>query len=189
MDGYTGDMTPVQAEEFRFRALDYGPDVAAILALDGDGERLMPLAMEQCSSEAARERLRAFPPRQLFAVARAPEAALSGLYVYFSCFEEAHSIAQDIATAEGSYWHAIVHRQEPDAGNAAYWFRQVGTHPIFPALARGAGQEGSWDPFAFIEISEQARRQPGSELEGRARTIQRIEWQLLFDYCARPAVA
>jgi hypothetical protein len=169
--------------------LDYGTEVVAILALDGDGERLMPLAMEQCSSEAARERLRGASAARLFAGARAPEAALSGLYVYFSCFEEAHAMAQDIATAEGSYWHAIVHRQEPDAGNAAYWFRQVGAHPIFPALARAAGQEGRWDPFAFIEMCEEARRRPRSELEDRARGIQRVEWQLLFDYCARPAVA
>jgi hypothetical protein len=175
--------------EFRFRAADYGPDVAAILALDGDGERRMPLAMERCSSEAAREWLRASSPPLLFAGARAPEAAMSGLYVYFSCFDEAHGIAQDIATAEGSYWHAIVHRQEPDAGNAAYWFRQVGTHPIFPALARAAGRQGNWDPFAFIEMCEQARRLPGSELEARALEIQHAEWQLLFDYCARPAVA
>jgi hypothetical protein len=180
----------VEASGLLFRAADYGPEVAAILALDGDGERLMPLVMERCSSEAAaRERLRAASAARLFAGARAPEAALSGLYVYFSCFEEAHAIAQDIAKAEGSYWHAIVHRQEPDAGNAAYWFRRVGTHPIFPALACAAGQEGRWDPFAFIEMCEQARRQPGSELEARARAIQRVEWQLLFDYCARPAAA
>jgi hypothetical protein len=167
--------------------LNYSPEVLAILALDGDGERLMPLAIERCSSEAARDRLRTASASNLFPGARAPEAALCGLYVYFSCFEQAHTIAQDIATPEGSYWHAIVHRQEPDAGNAAYWFRQVGTHPIFPALARAAGQEGPWDPFAFIEQCEQARRQPGSELETRTRTIQRAEWQLLFDYCAQPA--
>jgi len=172
-----------------FRALDYGAEVAAILTLDGDGERLMPLAMERCSADAARERLRAASAGRLFAGARAPEAALSGLYVYFSCFAEAHATAQDIATAEGSYWHAIVHRQEPDAGNAAYWFRQVGAHPIFPALARAADREGGWDPFAFIEMCEQARGRPGSELETRAREIQRIEWQLLFDYCARPAAS
>jgi hypothetical protein len=166
---------------------DYSSEVVAILALDGAGERLMPLAMERCSSEAARERLRAVSAARLFAGARAPEAALSGLYVYFSCFEEAHAMSQDIPTAEGSYWHAIVHRQEPDAGNAAYWFRRVGAHPIFPALARAAGQDGPWDPLAFIEMCEQARRQPGSELEARAQAIQRTEWQLLFDYCARPA--
>ena len=170
---------------FLFRAADYGPEVSAILALDGDGERLMPLAMERCSSQAARQRLRAASPSRLFAGARAPEAALSGMYVYFSCFEEAHAAAQEIATAEGSYWHAIVHRQEPDAGNAAYWSRRVGAHPIFPMLARAAGQRERWDPFAFLAMCEQARRQPGSELEARARALQRVEWQLLFDFCAR----
>jgi hypothetical protein len=161
-----------------FRAADYGPEVAAILALDGDGERLMPLVMGRCSSEIARARLGEASPSLLFAGARAPEAALCGLYVYFSCFAEAHAIAQDIDTAEGSYWHAIVHRQEPDSENAAYWFRQVGAHPIFPRL-------GPADPFAFIEMCEQARLLPGSELENRAWVIQRLEWQLLFDYCAR----
>lgn len=173
-------MTPLQCES-RFRATDYGPEVAAILALDG--ERAMPLAMEG-GSEEARERLRSASPPRLFPDARAPEAAFSGLYVYFSCFEEAHTIAQDIPTAEGSYWHAIVHRREPDAGNAACWFRQVGTHPIFPALARAARRGGAWDPFAFIELCEEARKQPGSELEARARAVQLIEWQLLFDWCA-----
>jgi len=173
--------------QFRFQPSAYGPQVAAILALDGDGQRRMPLAMEKCSSEEARERLKAVSPGELFAGARVPEAALAGLYVYFSCFNEAHGIAQDIATPDGSYWHAIVHRQEPDAGNAAYWFQQVGAHPIFAALARETGKQAQWDPFAFIEMCEKARRQPGSEIETRAREIQRIEWQLLFDYCARKA--
>jgi hypothetical protein len=167
-----------------FNAADYGPEVAAILAMDGDGLRAMPLAMDGGSAEA-RERLRGASPPQLFPAARAPEAALAGLYVYFSCFEEAHTAAQDIDTPEGSYWHAIVHRREPNAENAAYWFRQVGTHPIFPALAQAAGSEGPWDPFAFIEMCEQARGLPGQELETRARAVQLAEWQLLFDWCAR----
>ena len=57
-----------------------------------------------------------------FPRARVPEAALSGLYLYFSCWDEAHVIAQDLSSAEGSFWHGIVHRQEPDAENASYWF-------------------------------------------------------------------
>jgi hypothetical protein len=164
---------------FVFDPSAYGPDVAAILALTDNGRRLLPLVMEGNAIEAGRQRLRGVSPSTLFPAARAPEAAMSGLYVYFSCFDEAHSIAQDIPTAEGSYWHAIVHRQEPDAGNSSYWFRQVGAHPIFQALPQ------PWDPFAFIEQCESARRNPGSELETRVRTLQRLEWSLLFDYCAR----
>ena len=177
----------MDASGFVFHPADYGAEVAEILRLDGNGARLMPLAMEQCSSEAARERLRGASAGRLFPGARAPEAALSGLYVYFSCFEEAHTIAQDIATMEGSYWHGILHRQEPDAGNAAYWFRRVGAHPIFAALAEASGREAPWDPFTFVDMCELARRQPGSELEARARGIQLLEWQMLFDYCARAA--
>ncbi|MGA2132239.1 MAG: hypothetical protein ABSH50_08110 [Bryobacteraceae bacterium] len=165
----------------------YTAEVSAILALDGDGRRPMPLVMERCLSEPARARLRGAPARQLFPGARAPEAAMAGLFVYLGCFDEAHGIAQDIATPEGSYWHAIVHRQEPDADNASYWFRRVGRHPIFPALARAAGVPNAWDPFAFIAQCEAARRSPGAELETQARALQLLEWQLLFDYCARPA--
>jgi hypothetical protein len=166
----------------------YGEEVAHILSLDGSGQRPMPLAGGRCSTGAP-EILRRTPARNLFSSSRAPEAAMAGLYLYFSCWDEAHTIAQDVDTAEGSYWHAIVHRQEPDAGNSAYWFRKVGTHPVFPALrerAAAAGIESGphWDPFTFIDICEQARRAPGSELEKKALEVQLAEWQLLFDFCA-----
>jgi hypothetical protein len=177
-----------------FDAKAFGDQVAAILALDGSGERLMPLTVSRCSSDRAREMLRASTAHALFPSARAPEAALAGLYLYFSCFDDAHEIAQRIDSVDGSFWHAIVHRQEPDAGNSSYWFRRAGLHPIFPALAeRAAGIGGrysvklpaAWDPFAFINLCEAARERPGSNIEKAALEIQRAEWQLLFDHCAR----
>src|ERR1051326_6331993 len=100
----------------------YGEPVASILALDGNGQRLMPLARGTCSSEEARRRLQDAKPTDLFVRSRAPEAAMSGLYLYFSCLDEAHRIAQSVETPEGAFWHGIMHRQEPDAGNASYWF-------------------------------------------------------------------
>jgi hypothetical protein len=175
----------------------YGAQVAEILALAESGERLMPLAEGTCCSEAALRRIQSANAGDLFDEARAPRGALAGLYLYFSCREEAHETAQSDSSAEGSYWHAIVHRQEPDAGNSSYWFHRVGDHAVFPRLleaaeAIAAGQaeatlrfSKTWDPFAFIETCEQARRQPGSALERAALEIQRAEWQLLFDYCAR----
>ena len=173
-----------------FDPQSYGRAVAAILHLDGDGRRLMPLATSGAVSGQARGMIREAGAKQLFPRSRAPEAALAGLYLYFDCWTEAHETAQDIATPEGSYWHAIVHRQEPDAWNSGYWFRQVGAHAIFPALRDVAAEIGlalgaKWNPQAFIELCERARQSPGSDLERQAQEVQRAEWQLLFDYCAR----
>ncbi len=173
-----------------FKASGYGTDPARILSLDGDGGRPMPLAAAGCVSAAAREELKRWTAQSLFPQAHSPEGAMSGLYLYFSCFDEAHLIAQDLDTADGSFWHGIVHRQEPDPGNSAYWFRRAGKHPIFPALRDEARRRGfdtgkEWNPFAFIEFCESARLGPGSDEEGIAMQVQLVEWQLLFDHCAR----
>lgn len=179
-----------------FDPATYGPTVQDLLALDGNGERLMPLASGTCSSLEARSRLRQASAKDLFGSSRAPEAALSGLWLYFSCLDESHSLSQDIHTAEGSFWHAIMHRQEPDPWNSGYWFRRVGVHPVFPRLAERARelaaaipkagfQPGAkWDPVAFIDFVEAARERPASESERLALLIQRAEWQILFDWCA-----
>jgi hypothetical protein len=37
----------------------------------------------------------------------------------------AHEIAQDVASAEGSWVHAYLHRKEGDEGNAGYWYGQA----------------------------------------------------------------
>ncbi len=177
----------------------YGPAVAEILALDGSGNRLMPLAMGRCSSAEAERRLDRTPAVALFPEARAPEAAYSGLYLYLSSLDRSHELSQDIATPDGSFWHGILHRQEPDAGNAAYWFHRVGRHRVFPALLQAAREVvqnlpesgirfgETWDAVKFIHDCEQARRAPGTPREQAALEIQRAEWQILFDYCARPA--
>ena len=116
---------------------------------------------------------------------------MAGLYLYFSCLDEAHNIAQSIETPDGSFWHGIMHRQEPDAGNAGYWFRRVGRHAIFPELRAAADSLGypagpSWDPFAFIDACEKARRNAGSPQELLLQKVQLAEWQLLFHHCAAP---
>ena len=181
----------------KFDPTAYGPVVAAILALDGGGERLMPLASGRCSSPQALTKLKTFAPEQLFPTSRAPQAALSGLYLYFSCLDQAHEIAQSVDSPDGAFWHGIVHRQEPDPDNARYWFRRVGSHPVFPAMAEAAARiaerfpaataslNGLWDPIRFVEICERARQQSGSPVAQMALELQRAEWQLLFDYCAR----
>ena len=167
----------------------YGPRVEAILALDGKGERVMPLAGGSCSSREAHRLLQGASPRELFPQSRAADAAMAGLYLYFSCMDDAHTLAQAVETPDGSFWHGILHRQEPDAGNAAYWFRRVGRHAIYPQLREAADALGyrsgsTWDPFAFIDACEEARQSRDAARESLLRRVQLAEWQLLFDHCA-----
>ncbi len=44
-------------------------------------------------------------------------------------WEQAHRIAQDIATPHGSHIHAYLHRKEGDDGNAGYWYSRAGQRP------------------------------------------------------------
>jgi hypothetical protein len=127
-------------------------------------------------------------------------ACRSGLWLYHDFLEEAHTISQEIETPEGSYWHALVHRREPDFGNSKYWFRRVGPHPIFESLRIAAARlahdapadaaflrkQSAWDAFAFVDLCEVALR-GRTECELLCRQIQQREWELLFDHCYRGA--
>src|SRR5262249_34549130 len=59
--------------------------------------------------------------RDLIARAQTTDIVRAGLYLFGGFWDEAHETAQSIDTPDGSYWHAIVHRQEPDGANATYW--------------------------------------------------------------------
>ena len=179
-----------------FDSAIHGSTLAEILALGNHGQDLPALVSGPCSSEQARIVLAQHKPKQLFPLASDPVATMAGLWLYFSCFEEAHKLIDDPKTPDATFWHAILHRREPDAGNAAYWFRALGDHPVFKPLSLEAREIlkanptaefriGVWDPFAFINFCERAREQPGSVQEKAAMEIQRAEWQLLFDHCAR----
>jgi hypothetical protein len=146
----------------------YGEAVARVLAQDGSDEAVALLNRSKL-----------------------PDLVRAGLYLHFGFWKEAHELVDDLETPDGMYWHAIVHRQEPDPANAGYWFRRVGQHPLFPALRARAVEIGvevgdRWDPIAFVDYYERARVKPGSDAERKARDVQRAEWELLFDHCARP---
>lgn len=121
----------------------------------------------------------------------------AGLLQVHDFWDASHAAAQeadDLGEARFSaYWHGIAHRREPDPSNAAYWFRRVGRHPLFPDLAAaarpllaGAGDSrweskligrGGWDATAMIDLCAGAG--PGTSDERLARRLQRLEMLML----------
>ena len=155
----------------------------------------LPLVQTDIQSNPAAPPIQLPDALTLFPSARHAHAAMAGLLLRAGYWAESHSVAQDIDTLEGSYWHAILHRLEPDSFNASYWFRRVGQHAIFPALQQRASGileaggpthwhlKNTWDAFLFIDWCGEAREKGGRE-ETAALEIQMAEWQLLFDWCA-----
>ena len=177
----------------------YSPAIRDLLA----GDRLMPLG-PGTPNQAVRATLgkltltAMFDPRRV-KDEQAGRACLAGLWLLHDWLDASHEISQELHNAEGSYWHAILHRREPDYGNSKYWFRRVGRHPVFVALAEEAGDlarsagaadlvgPAGWDPFAFVDLCERAAG-GDEDLEKACRRIQQIEWRLLFDFCYRRAL-
>jgi hypothetical protein len=145
----------------------------------------------------------AFSPHQVVNSEYA-QACLSALWLHHDFLSESHSISQIIGNQSGSFWHGIMHRREGDYWNSKYWFQRVGSHPIFTNLTielnKIAEKENlepklstitdtsEWDPFTFIDLCERSFKS-GSAQEKVCERIQRLEWQLLFDFCYKKTIA
>lgn len=138
-------------------------------------------------------------PRSTRPLRLALAAALLQIHDHWDASHEAAQQADDLGERSFSpYWHGIAHRREPDAGNASYWFRRVGRHPLFSRLgedarrlAASAGQPAvadhlapgsTWNPFAFIDYCADGR--PAAGNGALARKLQRLEMVLLLDATA-----
>lgn len=173
----------------------FSEPVGAILA--GLNRRPFPLVQTTPGHSGTLDELAGKSAADLFPDSRSPEEALCGLLLRLNRWEASHELSQSLNTVEGSYWHGIAHRLEPDYGNASYWFRRVGRHPIFPQLHAAAAQilaeqntgwsvPESWDPFLFIQWCEDANRKGDVSKVKAASAIQNAEWELLFEWCATP---
>jgi hypothetical protein len=173
-------------QPFAFSPAAYGPAVQSLLT-----PPRLPELGPGTPTASARTALHTFDPlRDLGPVAdrAAARACHAGLWLYHDYLDESHTISQEIETPTGSFWHAVMHRREPDPSNSKYWWRRVGNHPVL-ALLREYTPALGYDyttPEAFVDFCEAARG-TSSPAEDLAKHVQLLEWHLLFDWCARTA--
>lgn len=127
----------------------------------------------------------------------------SALLLLNSNLDASHTLSQSIHSSTGSYLHGIMHRMEPDYPNAKYWFRQTGSHPLYPRLWQeikawaaqdasvlhtGHAQLNKWleadeyDPFIYVDLVELALASKSDELIVQLEQIQHLELRLLLNY-------
>ena len=193
-------------------------------ALDRLRERSqVPLLTSQVWDEELDAALRGASQESLFPEKRLADptmaaAALAGLHLWNDNFEAAHNLCQAITTPTGSYLHGLCHRREghvgeglnSNLGNSRYWFRQVGEHPVYPAVYRtalnvldaagtgfrwateAAGQlrsRGGWDPAVLSDWVGQA--DAGTLSPPTIVHLEEIQWReiaLLVDWCEQRAL-
>jgi hypothetical protein len=131
------------------------------------------------------------------------DACISGTLLLYGDLDRSHRISQGLENPTGSFWHGIMHRREGEFGNAKYWFRRTGDHPVGNDLAEAVAMliadrtedpqygkicaPGAWDPFAFVDLCE-LEIGSGSVGETLCREIQMVEWRVLFDFSFLRAV-
>ena len=175
------------------------PDSSKLLELT---RRFSHTAVPLTRASGGDDEARAFAqsrPDTWFPGVRSPGGAVAGLLLIAGCWSEAHDVASELDTPEGSYWHALIHRMEPDTWNSNYWFGRVGQHPLFPAVLERAraiparpGQAAiqlgpRWDSKRFNDLCEEARMSTDAALVKTVEEIHSVEVHLLWDWCLTAA--
>ena len=104
----------------------------------------------------------------LIEVAKNP-LVVAGLWLYADDLEASHSVSQNLSSAAGSWWHAIMHRREGDFGNSRYWYRQARNHDMISLLG--------YAPDEIVGLAERA------DPAGVAK--QKEEWLLLMEWSVK----
>ncbi len=105
---------------------------------------------------------------------RARQELAAGIWLYVDDLERSHEVSQGIASASGSFWHAIMHRREGDFGNSKYWLRRAAPHPAVKGLP-------GYDPYGFVDQVQAS----GGDDPLHLLQMQREEWMALFAWSAK----
>jgi hypothetical protein len=122
----------------------------------------------------------------------------AGLLLWNDDLDASHTISQGIETPTGSFWHAIMHRREGDAGNSLYWWRRTSAHPAFVEVGKAAlkvledeeektaqvfadslRRAGTWRPDEFVDYCQRA----GHGDDSWQRRVQVAEMEALLRWC------
>lgn len=122
-----------------------------------------------------------------------------GLLLWNDDLHASHEISQTLENSTGSFWHAIMHRREGDAGNSNYWWRLTEDHPAFADVYEAAQkvlkqetsseaqqfaaklqQSGQWNPRDFVVACERALNDGNDEW---LRRVQSEEMRALLNWC------
>ena len=186
------------------------PDVLSPMARQvidfGAGQAYGRLTPIETGAKEARSLLDRMRPEQLLSApirsADDAKAALAGLWLYHDFLDESHRISQDLSSATGSFWHAIMHRREGDFSNAKYWYARCRHHPAYERIASDgrsalAGAEnaeilarlvqGEWDPSGFVDVVQAIHQRTDDPMYEPAVALQRAEWRALFEHCVSGA--
>ena len=101
----------------------------------------------------------------------------AGLHLWNDDIDRCHGIVQPMKGENASYWHAILHRREPDYNNSKYWYRRVGKHPVHSELQ---GIYPGWDPFSFVDWCQDVAEKGSRKRLSWLKEVQAREMELLL---------
>lgn len=152
------------------------PAAVAVLKFDADrAYRALVVPTKRGDAEVA-AMLRALAPANVLEGGRVHpllDVALGAMWLWHDFLDEAHKIAQDEESPEGSWLHAIVHRREGDFSNSKYWYARCASLP-----QTSSGPD-------LVDLVASVHDKPADPRYATALAQQRAEWRALFKYCIR----
>lgn len=182
------------------------PTIASLL--QAKGTALLGVQWLDNQVASAKKTLDASDDAHLFAPSTLRDESMATairalLYLWNGWIDESSMYAQGARPKESLFILGLSERHHGNASQAKAFFLQLHDHPIYPSLAKIANEliatspdeslkrfreilrlNGTWEPYVFIDIYEQARVDETKITIGDfVRQMQGQEFSLLFGHC------